>query len=152
MKRWRSSSLLLAALAGGLGLAGCGGPFGWVRVTVNRPLKPQDVAFIVPHRTRWDEITRRLGAPDELVRTADGVAADYLCSDGKSFRVNFGWPLGFVAPVSYAPHDFTLGGQGIGSRTFEVAFDARDVVVYAGFVPGAPASKFRLWPFSSPGP
>jgi hypothetical protein len=153
MRPWHSLPLLLAVLAcGGVGLGGCGGPIGWVRVTVNHPLQPQDVAFIVPRHTRWDEVTRRLGAPDQIVRTADGVAMDYRSSDGKSFRVNFGWPLGFVAPVSYAPHDFTLSGQGIGSHTFEVAFDAQDVVVYAAFVPGAPASKYRLWPFSSPGP
>jgi hypothetical protein len=150
--RRRFFPLLAAALvASGLALGGCG-PIGWTRVTVNHPFQAQDVAFVVPRQTTWDEVTRRLGAPDELIRTGDGLAADYFSADSRSFRVNFGWPLGFIAPVSYAPHDFTLGAQGIGTRTFQVAFDAQGVVVHAGFIPGAPASQYRLWPFSGPGP
>lgn len=143
--------LLLAGLLAAGALGGCG-PIGWTRVTLNRPLQPQDVAFIEPRRTTWDEVMGRLGAPDGLIRTADGLAADYISSDGRSFSVNLGWPLNFVTPISYVPHDFSLGGRGIGTRTFEVAFDAHGIVVYAAFVPGGPASQYRAWPFSSPSP
>jgi hypothetical protein len=38
----------------------------------------------------------------------------------------------------------------VGSRTFQVAFDAHDVVVYARFLPGGPASQYRVWPFAAP--
>jgi hypothetical protein len=151
--RAQGALLLLTGvlIGGGLGLGGCRGPIGWTRVTVNQPLRPQDVAFIVPRQTTWDEVTARLGAPDQLVRTGDGLALNYVSSDGKSFGVNFGWPLGFITPISYVPHDFRLGGQGVGSRTFQVAFDAHDIVVYARFLPGAPASQYRVWPFGGPG-
>lgn len=152
--RRKLSPLLAAALVLGLGLGlgGCGGPIGWIRVTVNRPLRAQDVAFVVPRETTWDEVMRRLGAPDGLVRSGDGVAADYFSSDSRSFRVNFGWPLRFIAPISYAPHDFALGGQGSGSRSFQVAFDAQGVVTHAAFVSGAAASRYRVWPFSGAAP
>lgn len=152
MRVGRRLLLVLALAASGLGLAGCGGPFGWTRATLNRPLHPADVAFIVPRETTWSEVTERLGAPDDLVRTGDGVAADYVSRDSRSFSINFGWPLNFVAPVSYAPHDLVLGGRGVGNRTFEVAFDAHGIVTYAGFVSDAAASQYRLWPFSSPSP
>jgi hypothetical protein len=151
MRKRRYPRVAGALLASVLSLVGCG-PIGWTRVTVNRPLHAQDVAFIVPHLTTWDEVTRRLGAPDALLRTGEGLAADYFYSDSKSFSVNFGWPLGFVTPVSYLPHSFVLGGQGMGIPAFQVAFDARGVVTYTGFLPGASASQYRLWPFSSPSP
>jgi hypothetical protein len=140
-----------AVVAAGLGLAGCG-PIGWVRVTLNHPLDPNAVAFIVPGKTNWDEVTSRLGAPDRLAAVGDGTVADYLYSDGKSFQVNFGWPLGFVAAASYAPHDLTLGGQGIGVHSYQVAFDERGVVRYADFRREEPASQYRLWPFEIPNP
>lgn len=131
-------------------LAGCG-PVGWTRVTVNRPLKPGDVAFIVPRKTTFTEVTRRLGVPDDIERgLRRGIIAEYVSSDSRSFSVNFGWPLNFIGPVSEVPHSFVLGGRGIGTHTFEVSFDRDDVVVYAGFLPGAPASQYRVWPFGSP--
>lgn len=143
--RWRILRFSGALLA--IALGGCG-PIGWTRVTVNRPLQSADVAFIVPQRTTFDEVMARLGAPDEIVRSAgDGLAAHYTASDSRSFGVNLGWPLRFVAPVSFVPHQFTLSGRGIGSKSFEVAFDARGIVTYAAFLPGASAARYRFWPF-----
>jgi hypothetical protein len=69
-----------------------------------------------------------------------------------SFSINFGWPLGFFSPTAYLPHDFVLGGEGIGSHTFEVAFDAQGLVAFAGFLPGRLAAQYKLWPFSPPSP
>ena len=132
-------------------MAGCG-PIGWVRVTINRPLDAQEVAFIVPGKTTWREVASRLGAPDQLVGTHDGLIAGYVYSDGRYFRINFGWPLGFVTPVSYAPHDVALGVQGVGIRTFQVAVDSRGVVQYADFRRGEAAAQYRLSPFKNPSP
>jgi hypothetical protein len=147
----RSLRKAAAIVAIGLSVAGCG-PIGWIRVTTNHPLAAREVAFIVPGRTTWAEVTSRLGAPNRITAIEEGLVADYVYSDGRSFRINFGWPLGFVTPVSYAPHDLVLGGQGIGVGTFEVAFGPRGVVRYADFRRGKGASQYRLWPFESPGP
>ena len=139
-----------AIIATASSIAGCGGPIGWVRVTVNHPLAPHDVAFIVPGRTTWTEVTSRLGAPNRLAAAGDGLVADYLYSDGKSFTINPGWPLGFLGPVSYAPHSLVLGGQGIGTHTFQVAVDVGGTVRYADFRRGEAASQYRLSPFEGP--
>jgi hypothetical protein len=147
----RSPRLTGAILAIGLNLAGCG-PIGWVRVTINQPLNAQQVAFIVPGKTTWGEVTARLGAPDRLAEAYAGLIADYLYADTRYFRIDPGWPLGFVTPVSYAPHSFALSVEGIGIRTFEVAFDSREVVQYADFRRGEAASEYRFSPFESPSP
>lgn len=133
-------------------MASCGGPIGWIRVTTNHPLDTQAVAFIVPGRTTWGDVTSRLGAPNWLAGTGDGFVADYFYSDSRSFNLNLGWPLRFVAAVSVAPHDLALGGQAIGIHTFQVAVDSREVVQYAAFQRGQAASQYRLWPFDSPSP
>jgi hypothetical protein len=97
-------------------------------------------------------VTSRLGPPDRLAAIGGGLVADYFYSDSKSFNVNPGWPLGFLGPVSYAPHSLTLGGQGIAIHTFQVAVDSRGIVQYAAFRRGEAASQYRLWPFDGPGP
>jgi hypothetical protein len=147
----RSPRLTGAILAIGLNLAGRG-PIGWVRVTINQPMNAQQVGFIVPGKTTWGEITARLGAPDRLASAHDVLTADYLYSDTRYFRIDPGWPLGFVTPVFYAPHSFALSVEGIGIRTFEVAFDSLDVVQYAGFRRGEAASEYSFSPFESPSP
>jgi hypothetical protein len=141
----------VAVAAIGLGVAGCG-PIGWIRVTINHPLDAREVAFIVPGRTTWGEVTTRLGAPNRLAAVHDGVVIDYVYSDSKSFSVNLGWALGFIGPLSYAPHSLSLGGQGTGVHTFQVAFDSRGVVQYADFRRGQAAAQYRVWPFKNPGP
>ena len=132
-------------------MAGCG-PIGWVRVTINHRLDAQEVAFIVPGKTTWSEVTARLGAPDRLAEAHDGLIADYLYSDTRYFRIDPGWPLGFVTPVSYAPHSFALSDEGIGIQTFQVAFNSREVVQYADFRRAEAASEYRFSPFESPSP
>ena len=75
------------------------------------------------------------------------IAANYLYRDAKYFRVNFGWPLDFVSPVAYLPHDLALANSASGGDRFQVAFDSRAVVRYAGFFRGAAAAQYRAWPF-----
>lgn len=144
-RRWA-----LAALAG-VSVAGCD-PISWTRVTLNHPLNADEVAFIVPGQTKLDEVVARLGAPDQLVGTRGGFAANYLYRDAKYFRVNFGWPLGFVSPTAYLPHDFVLERSASGADTFQVAFDSRSVVRYAGFFRGAAGAQYKAWPFEDTKP
>jgi hypothetical protein len=148
--RAQSAQVAAAIVATALSAAGCG-PIGWVRVTVNQPLDPREVAFIAPGRTTWTEVANRLGAPNRLAASGAGLVADYLYSDSRSFTVNPGWPLGFFGPVSSAPHSLTLGSQGIGDHTFQVAIDSRGVVQYADFRRGDAAAQYRLLPFEGPG-
>jgi hypothetical protein len=89
----------ILTLATGLAVAACD-PISWTRVTLNHPLKSEDVAFIVPGQTTLKDVVGRLGAPDQLLPIRDGMAANYLYEDSKYFRVNFGWPLGFIDPLS----------------------------------------------------
>lgn len=146
MRAWR----LVATLALGLAAAACD-PISWTRVTLNHPLKPEDVVFIQPGKTTLKEVVARLGAPDQLVATHHGMAANYLYEDSKYFRVNFGWPLGFIEPLSYAPHDLVLANTRLSADTFEVAFDVRGVVEYAGFFRGAGA-RYKLLPIDDEKP
>jgi hypothetical protein len=150
MARSRRRCCALAILAG-LGVAGCD-LISWTRVTLNHPLEADDVAFILPGRTSLDEVVARLGAPDQLIGTRDGFAANYLYRDAKYFRVNLGYPLGFVSPTAYLPHDFALARSASGADTFQVAFDARAVVQYAGFFRGAAGAQYKAWPFGETKP
>jgi len=129
-----------------LSAAGCT-PISWTRVTINRPLHPADVAFIKPGNTNWSTVMARLGAPNDLIPSADGIVANYYYYDGKHFGVDFGYPLNFVGPLSYAPHSMVLRNLGVGSDEFQVAFDTHGVVQYAAFSSGSAAAKYKLWPF-----
>jgi len=114
---------------------------GWTRVTINRPLKPQDVAFIAPGKTKWNDVIKRLGAPNQLIMTSSGIVANYYYYDGRHFGTDFGWPLGFLGPVSLAPHSMILRKAGVGVDTFEVGFDSAGTVEYDSFSHTAPPSS-----------
>jgi outer membrane protein assembly factor BamE (lipoprotein component of BamABCDE complex) len=133
-----------------LSLTGCT-PISWTRVTLNHPLQAEDVAFIRPGETKWDEVIHRLGAPNELTGTPSGVVAEYYYYDGKRFDVDFGWPLGFFLPpgASEAPHQMSFGDEGIGANTFQVTFDSNGIVQYDGFSNSVAASQFKGSPFES---
>jgi len=145
--RFRCFVVLLAAL----GAAGCD-PISWTRLTLNQPIKAEDVAFIVPGQTKLEDVIARLGAPDQLIGARDGIVVNYLYEDEKYFRVNFGWPLGFVSGVSHVPHDFVLANSALGADTFQVAFDTRGTVRYSGFFHGTAGTHFKMSPFDSSKP
>lgn len=130
----------------GLSLASCT-PISWTRVTINHPLRPADVAFVKPGKSTWNDVMSRLGAPNDLVPTASGVVANYYYYDGKHFGIDFGYPLNFVGPLSYAPHSMILRNLGVGTNQFQVAFDTNGIVQYDSFSHAASAAKFKLWPF-----
>ncbi len=126
-----------------LGLSGCG--FATVaRLSINDPIRPEEVAFIVPGWTTFAEIVEHLGAPDELAALDEGAVVAYHFRDAKYTRVNFGWPARFWLTVS---PDFILSTGGLGTDVFEVTFDARWVVREHAFTKHSGHARFNLWPF-----
>ena len=117
----------------------------WQRVTVNQPLSTEDVSFIVDGETNLSQIVERFGAPNQMLSSNTGVVARYQFTDGKYFRVDFGWGLRFLIPF-YAP-DLVLGGGGLGLDVFQVTYNDHWVVQDHGFAFHAQSSQFRLWPF-----
>ncbi len=148
----RQSTFCLASaiVAAGLltSVSGCG-PVGWTRVTLNRKLTPQNVAFIHPGTTKWRAVIKELGAPSELQGTDGGIVASYFYYDDRNFGVDFGWPLNFFPPASYAPHSMELRNAGVIVDTFQVAFDKRGVVQYDAFSHRTRHFGFRFWPFGN---
>ena len=127
-------------------LSGCfRGPITWQRVSLNEPIAPEQVAFIQEGKTSLSEVATRLGAPDEIVKSKERIVARYHFSDGRYFRVDFGWGFRFLVPV-FSP-DMVLGGGGFGTDVFEVACDSRMVVQQYAFAFHVNSSKFRFWPY-----
>ena len=124
-------------------LSGCGLAT-FARVTINDPIKPQDVEFIVPGTTTLTDVVAKLGTPDELEPLTDGAVLSYHFRDMKYARINLGWPLRFVIPVN---PDFILAGGGLGTDLFQVFFDDRWVVQTHAFDHQPNAARFKLWPF-----
>ena len=132
--------LLAAALSGCMR-----GPIMWQRVALNQPITHDQVTFIQEGKTRLPDVAVELGAPDEILQIKKRLVARYHFSDGKSFRVDFGWGLRFLIPF-YSP-DLVLGGGGSGTDVFEVACDSLLVVQEKSFAFHVNSSQFRLWPY-----
>src|SRR2546426_7622000 len=92
---WPATGILIVMLT----LTGCGF-FSTARVTVNDPIQPDDMVFIVPGKTTFMEVVAQLGTPDELTGMAHGAVVVYHFRDAKYSRINFGWPSHFFLPVS----------------------------------------------------
>jgi len=121
------------------------GPVVWQRVTLNQPLTAQDVSFVVNGETSLSEVVEKLGAPNQMLSSNGGVIARYQFTDGRYFRVDFGWGLRFLIPF-YAP-ELVLGGGGLGTDAFQVTYNDDWVVQDHGFAFHSQSSEFRLWPF-----
>lgn len=127
-------------------LSGCiRGPVVWQRVTLNQPLTAQDVSFVVNGETSLSEVVEKLGAPNQMLSSNGGVVARYQFTDGRYFRVDFGWGLRFLIPF-YSP-ELVLGGGGMGTDAFQVTYNDDWVVQDHGFAFHSQSSEFRLWPF-----
>ena len=122
----RFHGLLLFGLVW-LTAAGCN----FVRITLNTPLAPDDVAFIVPGRTTVTEVVEKLGSPDALSESTAGVVATYRFLDMKYSRVNFGWLLKPWSPVD---PDLVMSRTGFGTDAFEVWYDANWIVTQHSFL------------------
>jgi hypothetical protein len=127
-------------------LCGClRGPIALQRVTLNQPLSKEDVSFVVNGTTSLSEVVEKLGAPNQMLSSNGGVVARYQFTDGKYFRVDFGWGLRFLIPF-YAP-DMVLGAGGLNVDVFQITYNDHWVVQDHGFAFHSQSSEFRLWPF-----
>jgi hypothetical protein len=115
-----------------------------VRVTLNTPLSPEDVAFIVPGRTTFAEVTEKLGSPDSLADSSMGVVATYRFLDVKYSRINFGW---LVKPWSPVDPDLIISRTGLGTDAFEVFYDPNGVVSHHSFLRHLVSPRFNPYPF-----
>jgi hypothetical protein len=115
-----------------------------VRVSMNEPLKPEDVAFIEPGRTSFAKVVDRLGPPDALSPLAHGVVATYYFLDVKYSRVNFGEIARFWVPVK---PDLVMAKGGLGTDMFQVQFNGNWVAVSQSFAYHTGTPRFNPWPF-----
>ncbi len=125
---------------------GCSeGPVTWRRLTLNQTISSDDVTFIVPGKTDFSMVIERLGAPNEISASQDGMVTRYYFTDGKYFKANYGWGFRFIIPF-FSP-DMDLGGGGIGRDVFQVTYDNRWLVRDHAFALHSNSSKFLAWPF-----
>ncbi|MEW6545169.1 MAG: hypothetical protein AB1411_16380 [Nitrospirota bacterium] len=124
-------------------LSGCGFAT-FTRLSLNDPIKPEDVAFIELGKTTFSEIQEKLGAPNEIRGIEDGAVATYYFLDLKYSRINYGWPLQLVSPVQ---PDLILGGGGLATDTFQVVFGPGWVARRHAFTKHVDPSRYGLWPF-----
>lgn len=131
-----------------LSLAGCGF-VSWTRVSINEPIRDQDVAFIIPGKTTFPQIQARLGAPSVLSEVNSHMVARYYFLDAKYFRINWGWPLRVLIPY---PPDLVMSRAGLAADAFTVVYDARGVVQSHAFTRHKAAADYRLLPFDADPP
>lgn len=125
---------------------GCSqGPVTVRRVTLNQTISADDVAFIVPGRTDLSAVVERLGTPNEMLASKEGVVTRYYFADGKYFKANYAWGLRFLMPF-FTP-DVDLGGGGIGRDVLQVTYDDHWFVRDHAFSFHANSSEFVVWPF-----
>lgn len=141
MIRTLYSSVLMALL---LSCAGCGGFLSYSRITVNDPITPEDVRFIVPGQTSLQDVVGRLGTPDEIKRVTDGVMAVFHFRDSRYSRANFGLAGSYFLPVS---PDLIISDSGLGTDWFQVVVDANWVVRGLAFSRHVDQSQLFPWPF-----
>lgn len=141
----------LFACLGLLVLLGCAActPITWERVTLNRPLGGKDIGFIAPGRTSWTDVIARLGVPGYLSPLADGFLATYFYYDAADFSVDFGWPLGFIGPISRLPHQMQVGTTGIGTDMLQIGVDRNGLILFAAFVAAKHPGEFRALPVAN---
>jgi len=128
-----------------LSLPGCGFAT-FTRLSFNDSIKPEDVTFITSGKTTFAEVVAVLGAPDEIIGLHEnaGAVVSYHFLDAQYTRVNYGWLLQFVSPVSA---EFILAGGGLGSDVFQVHFDSHWVARQQTFAKHVHAARYKFWLF-----
>jgi len=114
-------------------------------VTLNQTISAEDVIFIVTGKTDISTVVERLGPPNEILASQDGIVTRYYFTDGKYFKANYGWGFRFFIPF-FAP-DLDLGGGGIGRDVFQVTYDNHWLVRDYAFAFHSRSSEFLAWPF-----
>ena len=115
-----------------------------VRITLNTPLTPDDVAFIIPGQTTLPEVMDRLGSPDSLNNSHSGMVTIYRFLDMRYARVNFGW---LARPWSPVDADLIFSRTGFGTDAFEVFYDSNGVVIQHSFLRHVTDRPFHPYPF-----
>lgn len=137
----RYSSLLFVLLfLVGMASGGCN----FVRISLNTPLTPEDVAFIIPGQTTLADVIGKLGSPDSITDSTKGVVATYRFLDMKYSRVNFGW---LVKPWSPIDPDLIMSRTGFGTDAFQVLYDSEGVVTHHSFLRHVTDLPFYPYPF-----
>ncbi len=127
--------VLMGALSSGCNVA---------RFTLNTPLTPDDVAFIVPGKTTLPEVVDRLGSPDSINNSNTGIVSIYRFLDMKYARVNFGW---LARPWSPVDPDLIFSRTGFGTDAFQVFYDSNGVVIQHSFLRHVTDRPFHPYPF-----
>jgi hypothetical protein len=115
-----------------------------VRFTLNTPLTPEDVAFIVPGQTTLPDVIERLGSPDSINNSNTGIVSVYRFLDMKYARVNFGW---LARPWSPVDPDLIFSRTGFGTDAFQVFYDSNGVVIQHSFLRHVTDNPFHPYPF-----
>ena len=114
------------------------------RVVVNDPFIAESLEELVPGQSTFQDVTQKLGAPDEIEEGASGMVFRYRYGDSKTMRVNFGWILRLLLPV--AP-SMNLGrGEGV---TYILHVALRPDLTFDHSVIQSPPDppRFWFWPF-----
>lgn len=136
---FRFSALLLLMLIGALA-PGCS----VVRITLNTPLTPDDVAFIVPGQTTILDVINKLGSPDSISNSSTGIVSIYRFLDMKYARVNFGY---LARPWSPVDPDLIFSRTGFGTDALQVFYDPNGVVLQHSFLRHVTERPFHPYPF-----
>jgi hypothetical protein len=136
---WKRFPLVLTVIAC-LSSLGCN----VVRLSLNSPLTPEDVAFIVAGKTTLTDVIEKLGAPDSITGSDTTIVATYRFVDLKYSRVNFGY---LVKPWTPIDPDLILSRTGLDIDAFEVLCDTKWVVLHKGFERHLSRPSFYPYPF-----
>jgi len=140
MTRRSSRFLILPIMAAALALGACN----VARVTLNTPITMNDVTFIEPGRTHLSDVIAKLGTPDSMTDSDNGVVVTYRFLDVRYSRVNFGWLFKFWSPVD---PDLIISRLGLGVDAFQVLCDSSFVVQHRSFLRHLAGPQFTPYPF-----
>lgn len=132
--------LVICCVMAGIAIEGCN----VIRITLDRPITQQDIAFIEPGKTTLTEVIATLGAPASMAESSRGVVVTYRFLDLKYSRVNFGWLLKPWTPVD---PDLIISRTGFGVDAFELLCDANWVITGQSFLRQLSGPRFNPYPF-----
>jgi hypothetical protein len=116
----------------------------FIRVTLNTPLTPEDVTFIIPGQTTLADVVSRLGSPDSLSESTTGIVTTYRFLDMKYSRVNFGW---LARPWTPVDPDLIFSRTGLGTDALQVHYDSNGIVTQHSFLRHVTDLPFHAYPF-----
>lgn len=116
----------------------------FIRITLNTPLTPEDVTFIIPGQTTLADVLARLGSPDSVTESTTGIVTTYRFLDMKYSRVNFGW---LARPWSPVDPDLIFSRTGFGTDALQVLYDSNGIVTQHSFLRHVTNLPFHAYPF-----